>query len=147
MPSPSAEKYSQLQIRAAYLQQIAVDRRIRPLSRNESESYLHAALAAYVAAWEAYTENLVRDFYAATADPLTPQYNAIHTLARNRAVILIEKFNTPNAENARQLLLENTGYDPLPDWVWPAGQPPFIGPVFKLQFGGCIGGIMEGAGA
>ena len=43
-------------------------------------------------------------------------------------------------------------YDPrvqgvLEHCVPVVGQPPFVGPVFKLQFGGCMGGIMEAAGA
>lgn len=120
MTSPAAEKYQTLQVRADFLQKIAIDKRIKPLTRDEAENYLHAALAAYVAAWEAYVENLVKDFYSITAEPLNLSYSAIHTIARNRAEILLEKFNTPNAENTREFLVKNTGYDPWPDWRWPA---------------------------
>lgn len=120
MSSPAAEKYNALQIRADFLQKIAADKRIKPLARDEAENYLHAALAAYVAAWEAYVESLVKDFYSMTADPLNSRYSAIHTIARNRAERVLEKFNTPNAENTREFLLKNTGYDPWSDWNWPA---------------------------
>lgn len=119
MPSLAAQKYKTLAERVRHLQIIASDKRIRPLSRSISGVYYHAALAAHVAAWEAYLEQLVRDFFGTISDPTFQKYQALHAIARGRATEKLEKFNTPNFDNSRELLLQFTGYDPYSDWVWP----------------------------
>ena len=86
------------------------------MSHDEIQVYYHAALAAYVAAWNAYISNLVRDFYDVIANPLNPKFDAIHALAKDAAGNALTRFNTPNWENARNFLLQYTGYDPLSDW-------------------------------
>ena len=86
---------------------------------NEIQIYYHAALAAYVAAWNAYINNLVRDFYNAIADASNPRVDAIYTIAKRAAENALARFNTPNSENTRNLLLQCTGYDPIDDWIWP----------------------------
>ena len=98
------------------LRRTATDKRLRPMSHDEIQVYYHAALAAYVAAWNAYISNLVRDFYDVIADPLNPKFDAIHTLTKGAADNALTRFNTPNWENTRNLLLQYTGYDPLNDW-------------------------------
>ena len=85
----------------------------------EIQVYYHAALAAYVATWNAYISNLVRDFYDVIADPLNPKFDAIQTLAKRAAENALARFNTPNSENTRNLLVQYTGYDPIDDWIWP----------------------------
>lgn len=120
MSSSAAKKYFSLISRAQYFQGIARDGRLRPVPDQNAEIAYHAALTTHVAAWEAYLEELVRIFYSATAKPLLPDFHAIHTIALDRATVLLNKFNTPNFENSRSLLLEYTGYDPYPDWTWPA---------------------------
>ena len=100
------------------LRKAATDRRLRPMSQDEIQVYYHASLAAYVAAWEAYINNLVRDFYSVIADPLNPRFYAIYTIAQQVAEKALERFNTPNWENTRNLLVQYTGYDPIGDWVW-----------------------------
>ncbi|HEY8098828.1 MAG TPA: HEPN domain-containing protein [Methylobacter sp.] len=119
MPSNAAGTFETLANRVQCFQKIASGRRT---SYGEAETLRHAALAAYVAAWEAYLEQLVREFYSITAKPMVPDFNAIHDIARRRterAKGVLEKFNTPNFENSRALLEENTGYDPYSDWTWP----------------------------
>jgi len=84
------------------------------------ERLYHSALAAFVAVWDAYINELVRNFFAATANPLAPKFHAVHSIARDAAERALERFNTPNAENTRNLLIQNTGYDPIGDWIWSA---------------------------
>jgi hypothetical protein len=118
MPSPAAQKFHALAVRAEHVQSVASDKRLRPLTRPQTESLYHAALAGYVAAWEAYVEQLVRDFYGVIFDT-TPKFQAIHAIAEACASEKIKKFNTPNPQNSRFLLVQNTGYDPYSDWIWP----------------------------
>lgn len=116
MSSPAASTYTTSVSRIQTLRKAATDKRLRPMAHDEIQVYYHAALAAYVAAWNAYISNLVRDFYDVIADPLNLKFDAIHTLAKDAASNALRRFNTPNWENARNLLLQYTGYDPLNDW-------------------------------
>ena len=116
MSSPAALKYRATVERIETLRRTATDKRLRPMSHDEIQVYYHAALAAYVAAWNAYISNLVRDFYDVIADPLNPKFDAIRTLTKGAADNALTRFNTPNWENTRNLLLQYTGYDPLNDW-------------------------------
>ena len=88
------------------------------MSLDEIRIYYHAGLTAYVAAWNAYIKNLVRDFYDAIVDPSDPKFRAIYTIARKRAENALTRFNTPNAENTRNILVEYTGYDPINTLLW-----------------------------
>ena len=119
MPSPAASKYITATERVRTLRKTATDRRLRPISNDETQVYYHSALAAYVAAWEAYVNNLVRDFFTVIADPFNRKFQAIYTIAQQTAKRALERFNTPNWENTRSLFVEYTGYDPIADWVWP----------------------------
>ncbi|BAZ47921.1 hypothetical protein NIES4103_05260 [Nostoc sp. NIES-4103] len=65
-----------------------------------------------------YVEELVRNFFDVTANPLDPQFHAVHTIAKNAAERSLKQFNTPNSDNSRNLLVQYTGYDPINDWVW-----------------------------
>ena len=69
----------------------------------------------FVAGWETYIEELVRNFFDVTANPLNPQFYAVHSLAKNAAERSLKQFNTPNADNSRNLLVQYTGYDPIND--------------------------------
>ena len=51
--------------------------------------------------------------------PLRVDYHAIHEVARMAGERAMERFNTPNWENARNFLIATTGYDPISDWTWP----------------------------
>ncbi|MGK7877331.1 MAG: HEPN domain-containing protein [Xenococcaceae cyanobacterium] len=120
MPSPAALKYESESSKARILRETATDPRLRPMSRRQIQVYYHSALAAFVAAWDAYINELVRYFFDATADPLDPKFNAVHSIAKATAERALERFNTPNWDNTRNLLIQNTGYDPIGDWVWTA---------------------------
>jgi hypothetical protein len=73
-----------------------------------------------VAARNAYTADLIACFFQGVANPLSVNYHAMHTLARAAAKAKLERFNTPNADNTRNLIFGCTGYDPWNDWQWPA---------------------------
>ena len=120
MASQAAVRYTDTVKRVRFIRDTANDVRLRPLARGRARILLHASLAGYVAAWEAYLEQLVREFFQVTADPLNPHYNAIHTLLRDHSTGALDRFNTPNADNARNLLIAYTAFDPYPVWIWPA---------------------------
>ncbi len=96
----------------------ATDKRLRPMLHDEIQVCYHAALAAYVAAWDAYINNLGRDFYEVIADSSNSRFDAVYTIAQQAAERAGQRFNTPNWENTRTLLRQYTGYDPINDWVW-----------------------------
>lgn len=118
MPSPAAHKYAKDAARAKLLRQAA--RLYSGSSRQEKQVLYGASLAASVAAWDAYVNGVVRDFFHVTAAPLIPRASAHHGLARAMAENLLKSINVPNSENVRDLLIGATGYDPWPDWQWPA---------------------------
>lgn len=118
MSSPAALKYITATDRLQTLRKAATDGRLRPMLQEEIQVYYHASLAAYVAAWNAYIKNLVIDFYNVIADPSNPRFQAIYITTRQLAIRAIDRFNTPNWENTRNLLNQYTGYDPINDWVW-----------------------------
>ena len=95
------------------LRRTATDKRLRPMLHDEIQVYYHAALAAYVAAWNAYIKNIVYDFY-----DVIPNSSPIYAIARQAAERSTERFNTPNWENTQKFLEQGTGYDPINDWVW-----------------------------
>ena len=101
------------------LRSAATDKRLRPMSQEEIQVYYHAALAAYVAAWEAYINGLVSNFYDVIVDSSDSKFYAIYTVARQAAERALSRFNTPNWENTRNLLIQCTDYDPIGDWIWP----------------------------
>lgn len=116
MPSPAAHKYGEDATRARLLRMAA--RPHRRSSQRERQVLYGASLAASVAAWDAYVKGVVHDFFQATAVPLMPHVSAHHQLARSMAQRLLDRFNVPNSENVRNLLIATTGYDPWPDWQW-----------------------------
>ncbi|HBE21401.1 MAG TPA: hypothetical protein DEG17_23540 [Cyanobacteria bacterium UBA11149] len=118
MPSPAALAYNIAAKKARILRETATDTRLRPISHSQTQVYYHSALATLVAAWEAYIEELVRNFFDVTANPLDPKFDAVHSIARNAAMESIKRFNTPNFDNTRNLLVQYTGYDPIGDWIW-----------------------------
>lgn len=120
MPSPAAIQYQSSAAKSRILRATATDPRLSPVSVDQAQVYYHSALASFVAAWEAYIENLIRDFFQETADPLNIKFHAMHTIASDTANRSLGKFNTPNADNSRNLLVQSTGYDPIGDWVWSA---------------------------
>lgn len=116
MPSASAIKYKGLVARALVI--LKADR--STLDRQEVQAVYGAAFIAQVAAWNAYVAGLADCFFKEVANPTSAGFHAMHTLAHAATRSQLERFNTPNAENTRNLILASTGYDPWIDWQWPA---------------------------
>ena len=116
MSSPAALKYMTSANRIQTLRKTATDKRLRPMSHDEIQVYYHAALTAYVAAWNAYTNNLVREFYNLISDPSNQIFDAVYTIAQQAAENALARFNTPNWENTRNIIVQYTGYEPISDW-------------------------------
>ena len=116
MSSPAALKYMTSANRIQTLRKTATDKRLRPMSHDEIQVYYHAALTAYVAAWNAYTNTLVREFYNLISDPSNQIFDAVYSIAHQAAGNALRRFNTPNWENTRDILVQYTGYDPIGDW-------------------------------
>jgi RiboL-PSP-HEPN len=83
-----------------------------------AQIYYHAALAISVATWDAYLKDVVIEFHAVVANPLNQQFHAMATLSKRSAEFALRRFNTPNFQNSRELLVGCTGYDPYSDWTW-----------------------------
>jgi len=122
MPSRAAVEFGTARANAQLLVAAASLRGAPPVNAaGHKEACLHAALAMLVAAWEAYLERLVREVQREIADASHLRLSAVLTLLTSITEKDVRRFNTPNAENTRDLLIVHTGYDPINDWTWPAG--------------------------
>lgn len=117
--SRASQDFSSTIERSIALRKVAIDSRLRPLPSKSKQAYYHAALAACVAGWDAYINNLVREFYQCIKDPLAPAFHAIVSISEEQSEQALRRFNTPNAENTRKLLVGATGFDPINYWIWP----------------------------
>ncbi len=116
MKSPAALKYVSATEHIKILRKAGTDTRLRPMLHDEIQVFYHAALTAYVAAWNAYINNLVDEFYDLISDPANQIFDAVYTIAQQAAENALTRFNTPNWENTRDILRRYTGYDPINDW-------------------------------
>jgi hypothetical protein len=74
MPSPAAIKYFDDIRKAEILRKVANDPRLKPISRVEKQIDYHASLTASVATWDAYINNIVREFFNVISDKGMKQY-------------------------------------------------------------------------
>jgi len=114
VPSPAATRHVGRRVDIANL--LSAAKRART---SEKRVVLHASLAAVVAAWESYVEDLLAAALAEVAHAAPMAHQRSVALLTDLATGAKDRFNTPNAENARELLVRYTGYDCLPDWVMP----------------------------
>ena len=121
MGSKAASEYYLAQTRAKFLIMAAGNPPPASLPAQHKSACLHACWAMQVAAWEAYLERLIREVQQIIADPSHAKLSAVLTLLNLITEVEIKRFNTPNAENSRNLLYRHTGYDPINDWQWASG--------------------------
>lgn len=112
MASKSRSDFAVARRRASRLLAISTDRRLRPMTYEDMEPGLHAALASYVSAWEAYVEGICIEILDAVSRSANPHTGAVLSVLRLEATANIKNFNTPNFENSRNLILRFTGFDP-----------------------------------
>ena len=74
-----------------------------------------------VAAWQAYVEELARTLFEAIRPPANDPSYAAYRVHRAQGLSRLGRFNTPNAYNTRQLLLE-AGFDVNGYWTWTVGR-------------------------
>jgi len=117
MPSTAALNAQKLIQASTELAETASDPRLRPIRRARVQIYYHAAL---VAAWDSYIKALVREFFQILINVRDQKFSEMHEIAFSMTERLLKKFNTPNWENTRNVLILTTGYDPQTDWQWPA---------------------------
>jgi hypothetical protein len=85
----------------------------------DRQIFYHACIAMDVASWDGYINNIIREYHGCIGG-----INNVHLLNfRVSQSLLIErrldKFNTPNFDNTRNLIIECTGFDPVSIWNWP----------------------------
>lgn len=114
MSSRARVNFRAMKARSERLLSISTDRRLRPITYIDAEPALHASLASLVSAWEGYIEAVTIEAIDAVAAGGSGDVLPLATLIRLEANRFIEKFNTPNAENCRELLLRFTGFDAFP---------------------------------
>jgi hypothetical protein len=113
MPSRALQQFVFAKRRARRLAVLATDRRLRPLTYDDMEPSLHAALAAYVSGWEAYVEDVTLEFLNALVGAMDPKASAFAKTLHDEAERVVKRFNTPTFDESRNLLYRFTGCDPF----------------------------------
>lgn len=90
--------------------------------RHKQDALHRAGVVLAVAAWESYVENVTKEALqaisgAAVGNPTAASLAALEIQHCDRSV---GRFNTPNAENVRDLFQKHLLFDPWPHWVWKA---------------------------
>lgn len=88
-------------------------------SNFERQVFYHAEIAARVAAWDAYLNQIIPEALSRVGDPLNAEVLTLKNLVLLHARSNIDKFNTPNFENSRALFVKCIGFDPIVSWSWP----------------------------
>jgi hypothetical protein len=91
--------------------------------RHRETTLNRAVIVLTAAAWQAYMQDSARAILADLAishgSPGYAQYAVLRANTQNS----LRRFNTPNARNSVNLLLD-LGFDPQPSWTFVVGTPP-----------------------
>jgi hypothetical protein len=116
MPSAAKVKFETILARADLLCKHAAQ--IKTKAEGPTKVVLlHAALANQVAAWDAYIKALSLEYFLVTSSPADIRFSTVHELLKAQLEVELKKFNTPNSENCRNLLLRYAKFDPWPAWL------------------------------
>lgn len=85
----------------------------------QRQAFYHAALAAHVATWNAFVRAVLVEYYGAFQTIGDQRLSQFAVITRGLLDKELKKFNTPNFENSRDLIVVTTGYDPFNVWCWP----------------------------
>jgi len=131
MPSRAAQDSRRALQRAISLREAGRSLRFLASADEDVQTYYHASLAMSVAAWDAYLNRIVLEVLNMVAKPVDTPFHSLHTIAFGFSERALERFNTPNFENSRLLIVSCTGYDPYSDWAW---SPRQLGPLQVRDF-------------
>jgi hypothetical protein len=92
---------------------------LQGMPNSERQPFYHVEIAAWVAAWDAYLNRVIPEAIVRIGNPLDQEVLSLRLMLSNHAEQFIEKFNTPNFDNSRNLLVRCVGYDPIAHWNWP----------------------------
>lgn len=115
MPSTSLARANDQLSSARYLCRAATD---NSTTYGERQILYHASLAASVASWNNYIRMILREYYDSLRLQNNKQLSQFSLFARNMLDKELEKFNTPNFENSRNLIFITTGFDSFSYWNW-----------------------------
>lgn len=91
--------------------------------RHRQTSLNRAIIVVTVAAWQAYVQDMTQAVLDYIAVPHGHAGHSVYTVIKVATKNAIRRFNTPNAKNSVDLLLD-AGFDPTPGWAFTIGQPP-----------------------
>lgn len=82
------------------------------------QTLLKASVAHAVGCWEGYLEAVLREFVSKTR--VQAHRRSWTLIVQFEALVdqLTSSLNTPNWEQSREIILNVTGMDPYPSWIW-----------------------------
>lgn len=84
-----------------------------------SELLQHAALSRLVAAWDGYLNDVIKETLQRLRRPSPTHYSFLLNILDANAAVLLDRFNTPNTQNTKDIFQRCIGLDPCPYWKRP----------------------------
>jgi hypothetical protein len=100
--------------------------------KNPDVIFIHAALASYFSTWESFLEDISREYCTLYRTLLHRDAANLSAIFQNSYEEAIERFNTPNFENAVRLINRTTGCDLSAIWtaIGARGNPAFDSKIY-----------------
>jgi len=119
MPSNALSRFSQARIGADILKSYSGQASLASTDQNlVDQTCLKAAIALAVGCWEGYIEAALREFVSKTR--VQTHRKAWGLIAQFETIVdkMVSELNTPTWEKTRELLINLTGMDPYPSWIF-----------------------------